>query len=171
MTDIMLDSNTVEQCKKQLEWLTFNFPHVENPKDDTDRLCNCIHLYCENAVAVFDELEKVISDLQGRISELSKNYTQKELNDKVAVSRKNAVLDAASEMIHKAVSGRIGPKDASSIADLYFSHVVRVSDICKIVGMDYKDLIVHRSANMPSKGADNCETENSGIDEGTAESN
>ena len=171
MSDIMIGNNTVEQCKKQLKWLTFNFPYVEDPKDDTDRICNCIHLYCENAVAVIDELEKVISNLQGIISELSKNYTQNELDAKVAVSRKNAVLDAASQMVQKAVSGRIGPKDAASIADLYHSRVVRVSDICKIVGVSYEDLIVHKPANILSKGANSCETENSRVDEGSAESN
>lgn len=69
------------------------------------------------------------------------------------------------------VSRRIGPKDASSIADLYFSRVVRVSDICKIVGMSYEDIIVHKSANIISKGANSIETENSRADEGTAESN
>lgn len=40
---------------KSLKWLIFNFPEIENPKDDADKISNCIHLYCQNAV---DELNR-----------------------------------------------------------------------------------------------------------------
>ena len=39
-----------EKVIKALEWLIVNFPKQDNPKDDSDRLCNCINLYCQNAV-------------------------------------------------------------------------------------------------------------------------
>ena len=35
---------------KRLEWLIFNFPVTGNPKDETERLSNCINLYCQDAV-------------------------------------------------------------------------------------------------------------------------
>ena len=34
---------------KCLRWLANMWPRVENPKDDADRMSNCIHLYCSAA--------------------------------------------------------------------------------------------------------------------------
>ena len=35
---------------KSLKWLIFNFPEIENPKDDADKISNCIHWYCQNVL-------------------------------------------------------------------------------------------------------------------------
>lgn len=45
---------------KALKWLIANFPKIENPKDDSDKLINCINLYCQNAV---DELNRQKAEL------------------------------------------------------------------------------------------------------------
>lgn len=39
---------------KSLRWLANQFPKVENPKDNGDRLCNCINLYCTNAAELIE---------------------------------------------------------------------------------------------------------------------
>lgn len=46
---------------KSLKWLIFNFPEIENPKDDAAKISNCIHLYCQNAV---DELNRQKAEIE-----------------------------------------------------------------------------------------------------------
>lgn len=49
---------------KSLKWLIFNFPEIENPKDDADKISNCIHLYCQNAVDELNRQRAKIENLQ-----------------------------------------------------------------------------------------------------------
>ena len=46
---------------KSLRWLAMNFPFTENPADETDRLCNAIHVY---ATAGADLIEKLADNLR-----------------------------------------------------------------------------------------------------------
>lgn len=41
---------------KSLRWLAFQFPKVENPKDDIERMQNCINLYCTAAAEKIEQL-------------------------------------------------------------------------------------------------------------------
>ena len=41
---------------KALRWLTLQFPYITNPSDDSDRLCNCIYLYCSSAISEIESL-------------------------------------------------------------------------------------------------------------------
>ena len=43
---------------KSLRWLANQFPYIENPKDDTDRLSNAIHVYCTAGANKIEELAK-----------------------------------------------------------------------------------------------------------------
>ncbi len=52
---------TDNEIIKALEWLIFNFPKVEKHENDSDRLCNCINLYCKNAV---DELKRQKAEIE-----------------------------------------------------------------------------------------------------------
>lgn len=49
---------------KSLKWLIFNFPKTEKPRDDTERISNCINLYCQNAVNELNRQQKEIERLQ-----------------------------------------------------------------------------------------------------------
>ena len=40
---------------KSLRWLANMFPFNEHPKDESDKMCNCINLYC---TAAADKLEE-----------------------------------------------------------------------------------------------------------------
>ena len=46
------------QEAKSLRWLAFNFPKVENPQTESDKLSNCIHLYSSAAADRIDQLER-----------------------------------------------------------------------------------------------------------------
>ena len=48
-----------EKVIKELSWLIYNFPWKEDPKDDADRMCNAIHTYCKDALALLKEQEAV----------------------------------------------------------------------------------------------------------------
>lgn len=51
-----------EERAKSLRWLAFNFPHIDNPQDDSDKMCNCINLYCTQAADAIEELSKQIKN-------------------------------------------------------------------------------------------------------------
>lgn len=43
------------QAAKSLRWLANQFPLIEQPKNNNDRIVSCINIYCENgAVAITD---------------------------------------------------------------------------------------------------------------------
>ena len=58
---------------KSLKWLIFNFPEIENPKDEADKISNCIHLYCQNAVEELNRQKAEIERLKSDNDILSKN--------------------------------------------------------------------------------------------------
>ena len=72
---------TDEQVIKALEWLIFNFQKQDNPKDDSDRICNCINLYCQNAVDLIKQQQAEIEhfrDLTKKIkSEAYKEFAER----------------------------------------------------------------------------------------------
>lgn len=47
-------NNNEVPAAKSLRWLAMQFPKVENPQDDADRLQNCINLYCTNAAYLIE---------------------------------------------------------------------------------------------------------------------
>lgn len=49
---------------KSLRWLAVQFPKVENPKDDVDKMQNCINLYCTSAADLIDHQQAEIEGLQ-----------------------------------------------------------------------------------------------------------
>lgn len=53
MPDNKLTDKEIKEAKS-LRWLANQFPKVENPKDNGDRLCNCINLYCTNAAELIE---------------------------------------------------------------------------------------------------------------------
>ena len=55
---------TDEQIIKSLKWLIFNFPEIENPKDDADRISSCINLYCNNALDLINRQKAEIERLE-----------------------------------------------------------------------------------------------------------
>ena len=44
-----------KQVVASLRWLVFNFPFQNEPKDEADKLCNCIHVYCSDAIALLED--------------------------------------------------------------------------------------------------------------------
>lgn len=58
-----MNNYTDEQIIKALEWLILNFPKQIPAKDDTDRLCNCINLYCQNALDLINRQKAEIERL------------------------------------------------------------------------------------------------------------
>ena len=54
----------IEQAKKQLKWLRYNFPQQTPAKNDSDRMCNCINQYVTDALNVMDEMWAEIKALR-----------------------------------------------------------------------------------------------------------
>ena len=80
----------VEKVIKALEWLIVNFPKQDNPKDDSDRLCNCINLYCQNAV---DLIKRQQAEIE-RLKEIANPKCQQ----CVEQTRKNGIVEFANEL-------------------------------------------------------------------------
>lgn len=80
---------------KSLRWLMFNFPIVEKPKDDADRIQSCIHHYCANAV----ELIKHYWIENNRLMERNNELATK--GEKVVIAYKHAKEETIDAMKQK----------------------------------------------------------------------
>ncbi len=49
---------------KALRFLTVNFPKIEKPVDELDKMCNCINLYCSNAIEHINQQQAEIERLK-----------------------------------------------------------------------------------------------------------
>lgn len=48
---------------KSLRWLANMFPFTKDPKDETDRMSNAIHIYCTDGANKIEELTKMVDEL------------------------------------------------------------------------------------------------------------
>ena len=53
-----------ENQMKALHWLANMFPYTHPVKSETDKMSNCIHLYCEQGANAIQELENTIAGLR-----------------------------------------------------------------------------------------------------------
>lgn len=56
---------------KALRWLAYMFPYVHPAKSETDKMSNCIHLYCEQGANAIQELKITIAGLHEVIKGLT----------------------------------------------------------------------------------------------------
>ena len=47
---------------RSLRWLSNQFPFDPNPKDDTDKMCNCIHIYCKAGADKIEQLAALAAE-------------------------------------------------------------------------------------------------------------
>ena len=62
---------TIEEARaaaKSLRWLAFNFPDIESPADESDRMCKCIHAYSEKGAEAIEEIIRIIENVQKDIN-------------------------------------------------------------------------------------------------------
>ena len=68
-----------EKVTKRLRWLIFNFPIIKKPKDDADRLSNCISLYCQGALDEIirqdEEIERLKKENE-QFADIGKLYSE-----------------------------------------------------------------------------------------------
>lgn len=60
-----------EDQMKALRWLANMFPYTHPVKSETDKMSNCIHLYCEQGANAIQELEITIAGLHEAIKGLA----------------------------------------------------------------------------------------------------
>ena len=60
---------------KSLRWLTNMFPYTEDPKDESDKMCNAINLYCTAGADKIEELQELLDCTNDQIkNQSSDNY-------------------------------------------------------------------------------------------------
>ena len=90
---------------KSLRWLAVQFPKVENPKDDIDKMQNCINLYCTNAADLIDHQQAEIERLQGENLMLSqKRITFPERIELVNNARAEGIKEYKEQLISEIVN-------------------------------------------------------------------
>ena len=77
---------------KSLRWLAINFPKIENPKDDIERMQNCIHTYCVNGADLINRQEAEIERLKRILDSYALQYG-------TAVDKDRFLRQAKSEAI------------------------------------------------------------------------
>ena len=87
---------------KALQWLIFNFPLLEKPKDETDKICNCINLYCTNALDLINRQKAEIERLQKEGKEAVSCFTRMESLYKIKCKELEiAKAEAVKELIER----------------------------------------------------------------------
>lgn len=84
---------------KSLRWLANQFPKVENPKDNSDRLCNCINLYCTNAAELIERLQAENERLNGCVK--TEDEVRAIANETIQAGIKTIKAEAYKECIEK----------------------------------------------------------------------
>ena len=56
-------TNEIQEAKN-LRWLAFQFQFTERPEDDTDKLCNAIHVYAEDGAKKIDAQAQIIKMME-----------------------------------------------------------------------------------------------------------
>lgn len=57
-----------------LRWLSNQFPFDPDPKDNTDKMCNCIHIYCRAGADKIEQLAAKNKELKQYIEKIGKEY-------------------------------------------------------------------------------------------------
>ena len=55
------DSETLPEIAS-LRWLANQFPFIKNPKDDIEKMQNCIHSYCSHGADKLEKLSKALKE-------------------------------------------------------------------------------------------------------------
>lgn len=65
-----MSSNKKEDrsAAKSLRWLANNFPYIDKPEDNTDRITNAIHVYATAGAEEIESLKKRIEELEAEKS-------------------------------------------------------------------------------------------------------
>lgn len=63
---------------KSLRWLANNFPFIENPEDDADKISNAIHVYCTAGADKIEALNEELVELKELLNKKGLNKNGKE---------------------------------------------------------------------------------------------
>lgn len=109
-----------ENVIRALEWILFNFPDIEKPKDNPERLSKCINLYCQNAINLIKRLKEeneglaslcvakdvIINDQNSEIKKLKEISI---LNGFKVVNRERKLIraEATKDLAERLCKGRV----------------------------------------------------------------
>lgn len=92
-------NNNEVPAAKSLRWLAMQFPKVENPQDDSDRLQNCINLYCTNAAYLIECQKSEIERLTINMNAFG--LGMKREKERADTARAEAIREFAERLISK----------------------------------------------------------------------
>lgn len=69
------------QESKSLRWLSNMFPFTKNPINETDKMSNAIHIYCEAGANKIDSLQQKVEMLQEYIQHNGEIITGEEVTE------------------------------------------------------------------------------------------
>lgn len=79
---------------KSLQWIMFNFPAYPDADNDSDRICNAIHLCCEDAVTVIQRLQEMNKELWNIICSCGGEHEfARTVQDKAMLDQLMKILD------------------------------------------------------------------------------
>lgn len=145
MPDNKLTDKEIKEAKS-LRWLANQFPKVENPKDNGDRLCNCINLYCTNAAELIERQAAEIKNLTNDVAISRKETKEYKAGYKVACSERNEFLEQLETAEIKAYKECI-EKVSKIITEFYNKHVFGSNDLTD----EEKDAIINFSDDITDK--------------------
>lgn len=124
----MMNDHAYEQMPeiKSLVWLTYQFPFVPEPKDDSDKMQNCIHIYCAKAV------ERLKYQMAENIRLLERNNELAEKGERVVVAYKRAKEDVITAFVQALLDAfPESNRDAKCLAIYYDDFVELVESVAE----------------------------------------
>ncbi len=131
MPDKKLTDKEIKEAKS-LRWLAIQFPRVENPKDNGDRLCNCINLYCTNAAEL---IERLYAE-----NERLKNHIQEGID---LAKQTPKMIELVKAEAYKECIEKVG----EIITEIYNKHIFGSNDLTD----EEKDAIINFSDDITEK--------------------
>lgn len=126
---------------KSLRWLAINFPAIENPQDDSDKISTCINLYCTAAANLLEDYRNKIEHLTEEYHKLLSNRDSLvDVREVVKIQEGYKELARTQQLTKKNICELVIPfRDRYGLTDLQALRIARkemdLAEILKALGV------------------------------------
>lgn len=130
-----VDTKNIPEVKS-LRWLANMFPKVEKPKDDTDKISTCIHLYCTAGANLLEDYRKKIEFLTEEYHKMRANRdSMVDVREVVKLQEGYKELERTQQLSKKNICELVIPfRDRYGLTDLQALRIARKEmDLAEII--------------------------------------
>ena len=129
------EGNEIPEAKS-LRWLALQFPKVDNPQDDVDRMQNCINKYCTDAA---DLINSQKAEIEKYAKEHDENFNKWLVLDEKTKKRSAELYEEAKGVVRAEAIREFAEKLKAKSDYCYLGHIDHLA--YRISGMDLDSLV------------------------------